>query len=96
MAICLAAAGRYDSMIQLYRRSGKYFSRIPPIPEIPDKRPVRWRKTEEKQNKGILITDHLYRDILDISDKLYVLSDGRTRPAKGTEDLESFGCILAS
>ncbi|HVW61301.1 MAG TPA: hypothetical protein VHC48_14720, partial [Puia sp.] len=52
--------------------------------------------TAEKQNKGILITDHLYRDILDISDKLYVLSDGRTRPARGTEDLESFGYILAS
>jgi len=52
--------------------------------------------TEEKQNKGILITDHLYQDILDISDRLYVLLDGRTRPAKGTEDLETFGYIHAS
>ena len=57
---------------------------------------VRSLLTEEKQNKGILITDHLYRDILDISDRLYVLSDGRTRPAKGTEDLETFGYIHAS
>jgi ABC-type lipopolysaccharide export system ATPase subunit len=57
---------------------------------------VKTLLTGEKQNKGILITDHLYRDILDISDRLYVLSDGRTRPAKGTEDLETFGYIHAS
>lgn len=57
---------------------------------------VKTLLTAEKQNKGILITDHLYRDILDISDKLYVLSDGKTWPAKGTEDLENFGYILAS
>jgi ABC-type lipopolysaccharide export system ATPase subunit len=50
----------------------------------------------ERQNKGILITDHLYQDILDISDKLYFLQDARTRPAKGTADLETFGYIHAS
>ncbi|MBN9381435.1 MAG: ATP-binding cassette domain-containing protein [Chitinophagaceae bacterium] len=57
---------------------------------------VKMLLAEEKQNKGFLITDHLYQDILDISDKLYVLSDGRTRPVKGTEDLETFGYIRAS
>ncbi|MDO6429832.1 ATP-binding cassette domain-containing protein [Flavitalea sp. BT771] len=49
--------------------------------------------TVERQNKGILITDHLYQDILEISDKLYMLLDGRTQLAKGTEDLESSGYL---
>ncbi|OJW61297.1 MAG: hypothetical protein BGO55_29365 [Sphingobacteriales bacterium 50-39] len=34
---------------------------------------------EEKQNKGILITDHLHQPIWDISDEVYTLADGRTR-----------------
>lgn len=33
---------------------------------------------EEKQNKGILITDHLQEHILDISDEIYTLADGKT------------------
>jgi ABC-type multidrug transport system ATPase subunit len=42
---------------------------------------------EEKQNKGILITDHLHQHIFDISDEIYILEDGRTRlagPPAGT------------
>ncbi|HVU58107.1 MAG TPA: ATP-binding cassette domain-containing protein [Puia sp.] len=34
---------------------------------------------EEKQNKGILITDHLHRHILDLSDEVYTLKNGRAR-----------------
>jgi len=34
---------------------------------------------EEKQNKGILITDHLHQHIWDVSDEVYTLADGRTR-----------------
>ena len=34
---------------------------------------------EEKQNKAILITDHLHQYIWDISDEVYTLADGRTR-----------------
>lgn len=36
---------------------------------------------EEKQNKGILITDHLHQHIRDLSDEVYILEDGRTRLA---------------
>ncbi len=32
----------------------------------------------EKQNKGIIITDHLYKHIIDICDNLYVISNGET------------------
>jgi ABC-type multidrug transport system ATPase subunit len=41
----------------------------------------------EKENKGILITDHLYKYVTQIADRLFVLANGRTYPVKGTEDL---------
>jgi ABC-type multidrug transport system ATPase subunit len=46
---------------------------------------------EERANKGFLITDHLYRHITDISDKFYILADGRTHLVKETEDIEKLG-----
>jgi len=33
---------------------------------------------EQKANKGILITDHLYRDVLEIADQSYLLQNGQT------------------
>jgi ABC-type multidrug transport system ATPase subunit len=48
---------------------------------------------EEKANKGFLITDHMYSHLLDISDKVYLLKDGRTHVAKTLEDLENLGYI---
>ena len=33
---------------------------------------------EQKAKKGILITDHLYRDVLDIADQTYLLQNGAT------------------
>jgi lipopolysaccharide export system ATP-binding protein len=46
---------------------------------------------EEKDHKGFLITDHLYRHITGISDKFYILADGRTHLARDTEDIERLG-----
>lgn len=46
---------------------------------------------EEKANKGILITDHLYRHITDISDSLYVLTNGKTYLTTDMSDLETLG-----
>ena len=48
---------------------------------------------EEKQNKGIIITDHLHRYITDISDQLYVIVHGKAHLTKGIEDLKSLGYI---
>jgi ABC-type multidrug transport system ATPase subunit len=48
---------------------------------------------EEKMNKGILITDHMYRNVTDISDTLYVLSNGKIHLTKSLEDLESLGYV---
>ena len=45
----------------------------------------------EKKNKGIIITDHLYRHITDICDDLYVINDGKTYLTNSIQDLETLG-----
>jgi len=45
----------------------------------------------EKKTKGILITDHLYKHIIDICDDLYVISNGKTWLVDGIQDLERLG-----
>ena len=42
---------------------------------------------EEKLRKGIIISDHLYRHILDISDNTYLLSNGKTYLIKSPQEL---------
>jgi ABC-type branched-subunit amino acid transport system ATPase component len=48
---------------------------------------------EEKANKGIIVTDHLYNAILDIADSVYVLANGETHLLKSNTELEKFGYI---
>jgi ABC-type branched-subunit amino acid transport system ATPase component len=49
--------------------------------------------TKAKEQKGIILTDHLYRQILSVADHLYVLSNGRTSAIKGPEDLVALGYV---
>ncbi len=46
---------------------------------------------KEKENKGIIVTDHLYQHIIDICDNLYVISNGKTYLTKSLHDLETLG-----
>ena len=48
---------------------------------------------EEKQNKGIIVTDHLHRYITEISDHLYLITNGKAYLTKGIEDLKTLGYI---
>lgn len=48
---------------------------------------------QEKSKKGILITDHLYKHIIDICDDLYVIADGKTHLTKSIEEIENLGYI---
>jgi ABC-type multidrug transport system ATPase subunit len=48
---------------------------------------------EEKANKGILITDHMYEHLLDISDTVYLLKNGKTHLTKTIQDLDDLGYI---
>lgn len=47
--------------------------------------------TKEKENKGILMTDHMYKHITDISDNLYILSNGKVQQIKEIDDIERLG-----
>lgn len=46
---------------------------------------------EEKENKGFLITDHMYKNVIDVSDNLYVLTNGKTYLTKSMSDIELHG-----
>ena len=48
---------------------------------------------KEKTGKGIVITDHLYRDLLDVSDELYMIRDGTSIPIKDPGELRTFGYL---
>lgn len=43
-----------------------------------------------KQHKGILVTDHYYLDVLEVSDKNIVLKDGVAHPITSEYDLRKF------
>jgi ABC-type multidrug transport system ATPase subunit len=47
----------------------------------------------QSQDKGFIITDHDYRNVLKISTKLIVIKDGGTKAIKSNSDLEKFGYI---
>ena len=58
--------------------------------------PIQIEKAKEllvdaKEDKGLLITDHMYKDVLDVCDHLYVLREGKTYLTKGIEDIETHG-----
>ncbi|MFI5141396.1 MAG: ABC transporter ATP-binding protein, partial [Bacteroidia bacterium] len=46
---------------------------------------------EEKHNKGIFVTDHIYKQIIDVSDHLYILTEGKTHLIKNMADIERLG-----
>ncbi len=47
----------------------------------------------EKINKGIIITDHMYKHITELSDDLYVINNGKTYLTKSDRDLETLGYV---
>ena len=48
---------------------------------------------EEKANKGIIVSDHLYEAIIHVSDNLFLLRDGYTFPVRSREDLIRHGYV---
>ena len=49
---------------------------------------------QHKTTKGIIISDHMYESVMDITDDLFLLRDGYTFPIKSREDLIHHGYIL--
>ncbi len=48
---------------------------------------------QEKKHKGIIITDHLYQHVVDLSQNIYVLKDGKTYLTSNIEDLKILNYI---
>jgi ABC-type lipopolysaccharide export system ATPase subunit len=49
---------------------------------------------QEKENKGLLVTDHMFKHIVDISDKIYILKNGKTHLTTSFNDIETLGYAL--
>lgn len=49
---------------------------------------------EQKQRKGIIISDHMYGSVLEVADDIFLLKDGYTFPIKSRDDLIRHGYIL--
>jgi len=48
---------------------------------------------EKSKSKGIILTDHDYRNILSVSNKLYIMKNGGIKELKSSEDLIEYGYI---
>ena len=67
------------------------FSNIAPIYD----EKIRSMIQEQKANKGIIITDHVYEEILRVADDLFLLRDGFTYQIHSRDDLVRLGYILS-
>ena len=66
------------------------FSNIAPIYD----EKIRAMIQEQKANKGIIITDHVYEEILRVADDLFLLRDGFTYQIHSRDDLVRLGYIF--
>jgi lipopolysaccharide export system ATP-binding protein len=45
------------------------------------------------KHKGIIVTDHQYRNIIDVSDRLIIITNGCTKPVTSPDDLVTYNYI---
>ncbi len=45
------------------------------------------------KHKGIIVTDHQYRNIIDVSDRLIIITNGCTKPVSGPDDLVTYNYL---
>ncbi|WP_210151123.1 ATP-binding cassette domain-containing protein [Chryseobacterium scophthalmum] len=48
---------------------------------------------KQQTNKGFIISDHQYHDVLDISNDIFLLSDGHLKPIKDLTELKRFNYL---
>ncbi|MFW5716984.1 MAG: ATP-binding cassette domain-containing protein [Spirochaetota bacterium] len=65
------------------------FTEIEPIHRDPLRESIR--ATAREHERGFIITDHAYRDVLATADRVLVLAGGELRRADGEEDLRRWG-----
>lgn len=65
------------------------FNGIAPIYKEDIKNLIR----EQSKNKGFIITDHDYRNILDVATRIVLIHDGGTKQIKNEDELKHWGYI---
>lgn len=68
------------------------FSQVMPLHVETLKRIIR----DESRNKGIVLTDHLYKHVTTVCDDLYVITNGKTYLTRDPDDLKRLGYINSS
>lgn len=56
---------------------------------------IKKKLLAHRANKGFLVSDHYYRDILDIADKVTLLKDGAMAPILNNQELIDLGYLSA-
>lgn len=51
---------------------------------------------EQSKDKGIIISDHRYQEVLDISDEIYLLTDSHLKPIKDLKELQRYNYLPKS
>ncbi|HCR76306.1 MAG TPA: ABC transporter ATP-binding protein, partial [Chryseobacterium sp.] len=51
---------------------------------------------EQSQQKGIILSDHRYKEVLEVSDEIYLLSDSYLRQIKDLKELQRHGYLPVS
>lgn len=54
---------------------------------------IKSRIKQLKKRKGILLTDHQYQNVLNVSDDLFIMTNGTIRKIVGIGDLKEYGYI---
>ena len=54
---------------------------------------IKSRIREQSKMKGIILTDHDYRNIIDVSDRIIFLYDGGTKEVKSLDELKYWGYV---
>ena len=65
------------------------FNGVAPIHKEEIKKVIK----EQSENKGIVVTDHDYRNIIDVSTRLVIIFDGGTKNIKDKEELIKYGYL---
>lgn len=47
----------------------------------------------EKLKKGIILIDHLYKNVIDICTRIYIIENGKTNPVLSDSDFQRFGYL---
>lgn len=51
---------------------------------------------DRKRDRGVLISDHYYRDVLDVADRVYLLKNHRLKEVENLDDLPYLGYLPTS